>query len=375
MLARRFLWVVAVLIFLVVGAALVYRLFGQRLLSLALVPSVSYADSPLAPAPDYAKLSSWDANPGLKTDPARWTPTGYAAAPHPGVAVFYITPTAYLGRDRWTMPFDDEATNTRVGQYLRTQASVFNGVGALWSPKYRQATFGAFMTTKPDAAKALDLAYGDVLRAFDAFIAAVPPGMPIILAGHSQGSLHLLRLLKDRVAGKPLAQRIVAVYAVGWPVSLTADLPALGLPACTAPEATGCVLSWQSFAEPAEYADVRAASDVIPGVTGLSRKGTALLCTNPLLGRPSRTAVPAARNIGALVPGGSLASATVEPRRVGAHCLASGPSAGILSIGSPPAGFGEYVLPGNNYHVYDYMLFWANVRADVEARVNAFTVR
>ena len=33
---------------------------------------------------------------------------------------------------------------------------------------------------------------------------------------------------------------------------------------------------------------------------------------------------------------------------------------------------GGYVLPGNNYHVYDYSLFWANVRADAQQRLAAF---
>ena len=28
---------------------------------------------------------------------------------------------------------------------------------------------------------------------------------------------------------------------------------------------------------------------------------------------------------------------------------------------------GPYVLPGNNYHVYDYPLFWANVRVVADA--------
>ena len=30
------------------------------------------------------------------------------------------------------------------------------------------------------------------------------------------------------------------------------------------------------------------------------------------------------------------------------------------------------MLPGNNYHVYDYALFWANIRADAEARLATF---
>jgi hypothetical protein len=33
------------------------------------------------------------------------------------------------------------------------------------------------------------------------------------------------------------------------------------------------------------------------------------------------------------------------------------------------------VLPGNNYHVFDYALFWANVRADAEARLRSFAER
>src|SRR3546814_21023534 len=31
-----------------------------------------------------------------------------------------------------------------------------------------------------------------------------------------------------------------------------------------------------------------------------------------------------------------------------------------------------YVLPGNNYHVFDITLFWANVRADVLRRLATF---
>jgi hypothetical protein len=33
------------------------------------------------------------------------------------------------------------------------------------------------------------------------------------------------------------------------------------------------------------------------------------------------------------------------------------------------------VLPGNNYHVFDYALFWSNVRADAEARLASFLAR
>ena len=57
-----------------------------------------------------------------------------------------------------------------------------------------------------DAQKALDLAYGDVAAAFDQFVKEAGD-RPIILAGHSQGALHLERLLREKIAGKPIAKR------------------------------------------------------------------------------------------------------------------------------------------------------------------------
>ena len=215
---------------------------------------------------------------------------------------------------------------------------------------------------------ALDLAYRDVLGAFDAFIAAQPADRPIILAGHSQGSLLLLRLLRDRVAGKPLQKRIVAVYAPGWPLSITADLPALGLPACDDPDMTGCILAWQSFAEPADYAAVRSRFDAGTGLAGIPRRDTPILCVNPLAGAATEVEMPADDNLGSLVPNEDFTGGALVAKGIPAKCLPSG----ILDIGPPPGGYKSYVLPGNNFHVYDYPLFWANLRADVERRVNSF---
>src|SRR3546814_16144373 len=84
----------------------------------------------------------------------------------------------------------------------------------------------------------------------------------------SQGSLHLIRLLHEKVAGTPLASRIVAAYVVGWPISVESDLPALGLPACQKKDQAGCILSWQSFAEPADPASIQPVFDESTGLTG-----------------------------------------------------------------------------------------------------------
>ncbi len=368
MLARRFLWIIAILIFLVIGAALAYRLAGERLIAAALVPSAPFVPPPASDAPDYTRADTWLARSDLPSDAARWTPEGYAPAATPGAAVFYLLPTSVFDRARWNSGMTDPDVIARMELFLRGQATVFNGIAAIWAPKYRQATFGAFLTDKPEATKAIDAAYADVLAAFDAFVAAQPQDRPLILAGHSQGSLHLLRLLKERVAGTPLQKRIVAVYAAGWPISVTADLPALGLPACNAPDQTGCLLAWQSFARPADYRSIRTRFDAGTGLAGTPRRGTAILCVNPLAGMVTADAVPASANLGSLVPTADFKGGTLIAKGIGAQCLASG----ILDIGETPGGYTAYVLPGNNFHVYDYPLFWANVRADAERRLGAF---
>lgn len=353
---------------LTLAAAVGWNLFQDQFMRAAFVPSARFAAPADAGAPDYAQAESWMARPGLPNDPSRWTPKGVGTGPGQSVAIFYVPPTTYLKRATWNAPLDDKEANDRLRIFTASQASAFNNVGRIWAPRYRQATMGAFLTSTEDAGKALDFAYRDVERAFAVFLAEAPKDAPIILAGHSQGSLHLLRLLAEHVAGHPVARRIVAAYAVGWPVSIEADVPALGLPACADATSTNCLISWQSFAEPADPSRIREVYGASIGLTGRPRKGTAMLCVNPLTGKPD-DAAPAAANLGSLQPSSGLDDATMTPGLVPARCG----DGGFLLIGAAPTGYGSYVLPGQNFHVFDYALFWANIRADAARRVAAFT--
>ena len=366
-MARKFLYVFAVLIVLVIAGAFAYRLYGTQLMRMALVPHATFKAEARLTAADYARPKLWAARPDLKGNPAQWTPPGYRAdAPENGPAIFFIHPTSYLARDHWNAPLADPEANARADLFLRGQASAFNGIGPIWAPRYRQATFGAFLTTAADANRALALAYGDVAAAFEAFLAQVGPDRPIILAGHSQGALHLTRLLRERVAGTPLARRVVAAYVVGWPVSRTTDLAALGLPECRTADQPRCLLSWQSFAEPADPSLITDTYDATTGFDHHPRKDTPMVCTNPLTGTPD-AAAPASANLGTLYPDSKLGNAGIAAGKVAARCAGRG----FLLIGEGPD-VGKYVLPGNNYHVYDYSLFWANVRADAARRLAAF---
>ena len=373
MAARVFLIIVTAGIVISVLALVGWYAFGGQVMQRFMVPAVSFAESPQAPPTFYDRPDAWIARPGIPSEAALWTPEGYRPAPETAVSVFYVHPTTYLLANRWNAPIEpeDEGALYRRDLFTRSQASVFNGVGEIWAPKYRQAAFGAFLAfAEPDAAKAFALAYVDVSNAFDAFLKAIPEDRPIILAGHSQGSLHLASLLARRIAGTELEDRIVAAYLPGWPISETADLPALGLPPCRTPEQTGCLIAFQSFAEPADPGIVFDAFDATQGFEGSERAGTTLVCTNPLTGGAAPEA-EAERNLGALIPDETLEDAIMEPGRAAASCTGRG----YLSLGENAPDMGEYVLPGNNYHVYDYALFWANLRADAERRVSAWFSR
>lgn len=369
-MARKFLYVIAAIIVVILLVLLALRLFGTQLSRVAFVPSEPFTEQPALAPNVYADNAMWIAKPGKSDNPAMWRPKQLdEGAISFDTAIFFIHPTSYLTRAHWNAPLDDDEANERARIFVRGQASVFNASPNVWVPRYRQATLGAFLTEKPEGQRALETAYRDVLTAFDYFISQQKPGSPIILAGHSQGSMHLSRLLKERIAGTKLADRVIAAYIVGWPVPVTADLPAMGLPACALPDQTGCILSWQSYGEPAGYEDTMTLFEAVPSLTGKSRQGDAYLCTNPITGTANGIA-KADENIGMLKNKADFSDGELVPGGAPARC----DEKGFLLIGEGPD-LGPYVLPNNNYHVYDYSLFWANIRQDIARRTRAFAAR
>ena len=364
MCARRFLIFVFILILLFVAAAFAIFQFGQQVLIKTATPSGHFQTPPASGGPEYAKAENRIARPDIPSDPSEWLPSGVSSNAAGQAAIFYVHPTTYLERDRWNAPLSGNGdSDGRASLFVRSQASALTSAGQVWAPRYRQAAYGAFLLKSEDAQKALDLAYSDVAAAFDEFLKRNPES-PLILAGHSQGALHLSRLLRERAP--QLKGRLVAAYVVGWPLSTTADLPAMGLLPCSTADQTGCVLSWQSFGQPANPDLIMDAWEGMKGPTGIERKRRDMLCVNPLTGTKDGSAPPQA-NAGTLVPSADLKQAVLEPGRVGAHC-----DRGLLLLDGDIPRLGPFVLPGNNYHVYDYALFWSAIRTDAERRMRAW---
>ena len=161
------------------------------------------------------------------------------------IAVFFVHPTTFLESAGWNQPLDHAATNKRTDDtVMRNQASVFNGCCDVYAPRYRQATIFSFMdgSGAKNGEQALALAYDDVAAAFQEFL-RLNPDRPIVLAGHSQGSHHLDRLIEEEVVGTALANRLVAAYPIGYSIDTSN-----GLPVCENVAQVGCQVTWNASA-------------------------------------------------------------------------------------------------------------------------------
>lgn len=388
-MARKFLYIVIGLTVLVMAVFFALRIFASDLTEIAFVPSAKFTDQPRLAAASYDDPNMWLARPGMANDPTRWLPPNFAdpqatdtaseaagddtapAATEAKVdaAVFFVHPTGLVSRTSWNATLDDDVSRQRSRLFVQGMASAFNASPDVWAPRYRQAAIGAFLTDAPEATQALDLAYRDVAQAFDTFVKDIGPNQPIVLAGHSQGAFHLRRLIRDKIAGTPLAKRIVVAYVIGWPVSEARDLPLMGMPACKQATSTGCVASWLTFADPPETEMLLRAYSRRRGLDGQPvGDNPSFVCVNPISGTEGGSA-DARDNLGTLVPDIMHGTGTLVPGVIPAKC---GPDH-LLHIGSPPElDMGPYVLPGNNYHLYDMTLFWSNLRADFARRTGSF---
>ncbi|WP_374764970.1 DUF3089 domain-containing protein [Yunchengibacter salinarum] len=370
--AAWFLIIVAIAVLVGVGLWLWVQMNPLTAMRLAYLPDGAIAEEEMAPAPDYAAQAAWAARPGMES-PATEIPEGTArTAVVPAADVFYIHPTTYLKDDRWNAPLDDRDANRWLNRLvLRHQASAFNLAGRVFVPRYRQAVFGAFLDDSGQGGQAIMNAYPDVARAFDHFIEKEAGDRPIILAGHSQGAMHLKRLLAEKVVGTKLMDRLVAAYAIGDTVSVERDVGALeGIDVCTGPTDTGCLVSWLTFAPDGDPSMLLDFFNATPGLDGAKRAGSTLLCTNPLTFTPGGAAEKDA-NRGAIAL--DMDSDRLGPPVEGYTGARCGDDGILYLTRAPGDAWQDYVMPGGNFHVYDINLFYMNLRANAVSRVQAWT--
>jgi hypothetical protein len=304
--------------------------------------------------PDYSNQNYWAASP-FKYDPSDNIPKGLHDGAKDSIAdVFFIYPTTYIDKqktDGWNADIDDEKLNKKTDNTtILYQASVFNRYCRVFSPRYRQANLQAFFTNEKDSAQAaFDLAYEDVKNAFEYYLKKYNHGRPIIIASHSQGTLHAGRLLKEFFEGKPLQKQLVCAYIVGLPVFTDYFSE---LKPCADSTSTGCFVTWRTFEE----------GYISPIIEKETKKAYVI---NPLIWTMDTTLAPAVLNKGGILRNFNK----VIPGLVHAQIHGN-----ILWVNKPKF-FGSIFLKTKNYHIADYNLFYENIRENVGVRVKAFLKR
>lgn len=313
-------------------------------------PLTAFAQQERPSAPNYANSEHWSALP-FRTDAADVMPNGEAFPSDSlkKVDVFYVYPTIYTKGKNWNADLGNDKLNKKIDEKpVHFQASVFNQVCRVYAPRYRQAIVNVFFedSVLPDSKLALELAYQDVKTAFEYYLKHYNQGRPIIIAGHSQGSHHTRRLIKEYFDNQsPLYKQLVAAYVIGYHVS---EKMYQTLTLCQEPNETGCFLTWMSYKVGHEPKWTLAR-----GTDGV----------NPISWKVNNQLVPASESKGTAV----LNLNKVKSGKTSAQ-LQAYEGGNILWVKTKR----PLLRLLKNLHIADYNLFYEDIRQNVELRVNSF---
>lgn len=353
------------------------------------IPTRFY-ESPVPPAPNYSNENNWSALP-YKKDMGDLVPQGcsdnQATA---AVDVFYIHPTLYSKKPKtiykWNHDINDPKLNRTIDKLAtKYQATTFNAAGRLYVPRYREAHFSVFLTEHLDDKKAaLDVAYSDVEAAFNYYLENYNQGRPFIIASHSQGTIHAVRLLKYKIIGTPLQQQLVVAYLPGMAVPKD-SLP--GLPVCIEPNSIGCFTSWGTYKRghiPATYNQGLARAVCVNPISwkyedSLTYEDNSNASThpNPTSGKSNITAIghvdnQFVRKLGSYTPKEMHRGAVLKPfGKVYPQISDAQVFGGLLWITKPKFP-GAFLYQTSNFHSGDINLFYIDIRENAQLRASTF---
>lgn len=238
----------------------------------------------------------------------------------PPIDCFYVYPTS---SEDATMASDFTA-GAEVGTTI-LQAARFNQVCRVFAPIYRSVTSAglsrAFSTGDPQFAPAWNQAYLDVLDAWRQYLAHDNNGRPVVILAHSQGSFHVVRLLKEEIDPKPEQRNLVVsaiVAGASFQVAAGRDVggDTQNMPLCRSNTQFGCVITFQTFRDnaPPQPGTLFGA----PGTT------TDSACTNPAALAGGAALLDAAAPTGPWIFASSYTGPAISTRFMSAPGLVTG---------------------------------------------------
>jgi len=327
------------------------ELAGQELgIPVPLPPFDPKNDVPAAP--DYANPACWLEMPAHFSDDVQ------------PVDVFWVYPTILSDSATYLMDIHDPALRSKAHWTLVEQASIFDGQANIYAPFYRQNNVKINPLMLTDANPIFRLGQEDLIRAFAYFMEHVNKGeRPIILAAHSQGSVRVVELSKagELLSGDAASlDLLVAAYTIGYSIT-PADLEQNPLMRISEDATdTGCFIAYNTISD--EEGKEKEGPTIIPGT----------YVVNPLNWKTDTTPAPATANIGAAF---FHHDDPVHPRRYPHFAAAQvvDNALVITDISDPeelPAT--SETFPPGVYHMYDYAIFYENLRQNVGDRIRSY---
>jgi len=305
-------------------------------------------------APDYSTDSAWLAKPVEVEKP---------------VDVFYVYPTIYAETDPLIMDTSDPELRADAAGLLVAQASVYSRHANLYAPFYRQQSGATQSMTAGNDGKApfkdplFQPGAGDIERAFDYYVTHLNPHRPFIIAGHSQGTMTLINLMRKRFDDEDLKKRLVAAYLIGYsvPVQELDDYP--WMKPAKGETDTGVIISYNT-----EGLDAGPSPVLYPGKVVL---------INPLNWKTDATPAGPEANLGARFFEDTTGELIEKiPHFTGGHIDEEKSVLIVDDMKTPKSDRIDLVDLGRwsdgVYHRYDYAFFFNNLTQNVRKRIDAY---
>ena len=294
--------------------------------------------------PNYSEMDYWVEHPKKEKHYAS-LPKNYLDSlntENPKIDAFFIHPTLYLKGTSWNADINDKKLNKEIGNAaIKNQASVFLGIANIYAPHYRQMHIQSYYDLK-NGLQAFEVAYLDVKNAFIYYWRNYNKGNKFIIAGHSQGTNHAERLLKEIILENDSMRSLLLIsYLPGMPIKQFHK----DLAPCSSPNQLDCFLSWRSLAEGYFPADWEVSDSIF--------------CVNPISWKIDSLPSQKKNHLGILFQNHKIH----YPNSIEAYT-----DKGVVWIKPIKIPFARFYKM-KNYHIADYNLYWINIRNNLRYRL------
>ena len=298
----------------------------------------------LGDTPYYADLKYWVEHPEKESHYAS-LPKNYTDSTcksEPIIDVFYVHPTLYFKGEKWNADINNKKLNKEIGDAaIQNQASVYLNIANIYAPHYRQMHIQSYFDLE-NGLQAFEVAYLDVKSAFTHYWKNFNKGKKFIIAGHSQGTNHTERLLKEIILeNDSMRNSLLISYLPGMPIKQFHK----ELPPCSSPNQLDCFLSWRTLAE-----------GYFPKDWEIS---DSISCVNPISWQTDNLLSKKEDHLGILFKNHKI----YYPNSIEVYT-----NKGVVWIKPIKIPFARFYKM-KNYHIADYNLYWINIRNNLRHRL------